>query len=96
MIGNLGLLELLVIAAAGLLLFGPDRLPRAVAEAVRVLRQVRQVARSAIQDVKSELGPELADLDVASLHPRRLAQAVFDDEPTMSAQPEKFVGREVI
>ncbi len=90
MFGNLGPLEVLVIAAAGLLLFGPDRLPRAVAEAVRVVRQVRHAARVALQDVRSELGPELADLDVASLHPRRLAQAVFDDEPAPPVQPERF------
>ncbi|HVT64328.1 MAG TPA: twin-arginine translocase TatA/TatE family subunit [Mycobacteriales bacterium] len=79
MIGNLGLLELLVIAAAGLLLFGPDRLPKAVADAVKMLRQLRQVARGAIDGVKAELGPEFADLDVASLHPRRIAESVFDE-----------------
>lgn len=90
MLGNLGPLEVLVIAAAGLMLFGPDRLPRAVAEAIRVVRQVRHAARGALHDVRSELGPELADLDVASLHPRRLAQAVFDDEPPPPARPETF------
>ena len=79
MIGNLGLWELLVITAAGLLLFGPDRLPKAVGDAVRVLRQFRQVARGALDGVKAELGPEFADLDVKSLHPRRLAESVFDE-----------------
>lgn len=79
MIGNIGLLELLVIGAVGLLIFGPDRLPKAVADAVRILRQVRQAARGAMDGVKTELGPEFADLDVASLHPRRLAESVFDE-----------------
>ncbi|HVV77374.1 MAG TPA: twin-arginine translocase TatA/TatE family subunit [Mycobacteriales bacterium] len=79
MFGNLGLMELLVIAAAGLLLFGPDRLPKAVADAARVLRQLRQMARSAIDGVKSELGPEFADVDLASLHPRRVAEALLED-----------------
>ncbi|HWC36489.1 MAG TPA: twin-arginine translocase TatA/TatE family subunit [Mycobacteriales bacterium] len=80
MIGNLGPFEILLIAAAGLLLFGPDRLPRAISHAVQTIRRIREVARGALSEVKAELGPELADLDVASLHPRRLADAVFDEQ----------------
>jgi sec-independent protein translocase protein TatB len=34
-----------------------------------------------MNDVKSELGPEFADLDVASLHPRRLVNDhLFGDD----------------
>lgn len=69
---NLGFPEVVLLAVIGLILFGPDRLPKAIADAARMVRQVRAAARSATSDLKAELGPELSDLDLASLHPRRL------------------------
>jgi sec-independent protein translocase protein TatB len=56
----------------GLVVFGPERLPKAAADAGRFIRQLRQMARGATEQLKSELGPEFADLDLASMHPRRL------------------------
>jgi sec-independent protein translocase protein TatB len=80
MFNHVGWLELLVLAVVGLVIFGPDRLPKAVSDAVRALRQVRTLARGAAADLKAELGPEMADLDLASLHPRRLVASVLDDD----------------
>jgi sec-independent protein translocase protein TatB len=78
---HVGWTELLVLAVIGLIVFGPDRLPKAAADAARMLRQLRQMARSASSDLKAELGPEMADLDLASLHPRRIVQsALWDDD----------------
>jgi sec-independent protein translocase protein TatB len=83
MFNNLGWEEILVLALVGLIIFGPDRLPKAVQDATRVLRQLRTMARGAADDLRSELGPEIADLDIRSFHPRRIVQdALFgDDEP---------------
>jgi sec-independent protein translocase protein TatB len=72
MFSNLGLPEILLLAVVGLLVFGPERLPKAAADAGRFIRQLRQMARGATEQLKTELGPEFADLDIASLHPRRL------------------------
>jgi sec-independent protein translocase protein TatB len=81
MFSNLGLPELLLLAVIGLLVFGPERLPKAAADAGRLIRQLRQMARGAMAEVKTELGPEFADLDVASLHPRRLMNDhIFGDD----------------
>lgn len=81
MFDHVGWSELLILAVIGLIVFGPDRLPKAAADAARMLRQLRQMARSASSDLKAELGPEMADLDLASLHPRRIVQsALWDDE----------------
>jgi sec-independent protein translocase protein TatB len=86
MLGNLGLPELLLLAVIGLVVFGPERLPKAAADAVRVIRQLRQLAHGAVQEMKTELGPELADVDLASLHPRRLVEDhIFGDEPKTPA-----------
>ncbi|HEX3705658.1 MAG TPA: sec-independent translocase [Mycobacteriales bacterium] len=81
MFSNLGLPELLLLAVIGLLVFGPERLPKAAADAGRLIRQLRQMARGAMHEVRTELGPEFADLDVSSLHPRRLVNDhIFGDD----------------
>jgi sec-independent protein translocase protein TatB len=86
---NLGWEEILVLAVIGLIVFGPDRLPKAIQDAGRLLRQLRNMARGAADDLRAELGPEMADLDLRSLHPRRFVEnALFgDDEPSTSTQP---------
>ena len=61
---------LVVIAIVAVLLFGPDRLPEFARTAGRLLRQVRQVINTAQNDLRSELGPEFADLDIRDLNPR--------------------------
>ena len=80
MFDHVGWSELLILAVIGLIVFGPDRLPKAAADAARMLRQLRTMAKSASSDLKAELGPEMADLDLASLHPRRIVQSALWDE----------------
>jgi sec-independent protein translocase protein TatB len=89
MIGNLGWEEILLLAVLGLIIFGPDRLPKAAADAARLLRQLRSMATGAANELRAELGPEMADLDLRSLHPRRFVEnALFgDDEPAAAASP---------
>jgi len=87
MFHNLGWSEIVVLGVVGLVIFGPDRLPKAAADAVRMLRELRTMARGAAADLKAELGPEMADLDLASLHPRRLVGSILDDDPAPPAQP---------
>jgi sec-independent protein translocase protein TatB len=86
---NLGWEEILVLAIIGLIVFGPDRLPKAAQDAAALLRQLRTMARGAANDLRAELGPEMADLDLRSLHPRRFVEdALFgDDEPSTPAVP---------
>lgn len=86
MFHNIGWGELALLAIIGLVVFGPERLPKAAADAVRMLRELRTMARNAASDLQAELGPEMADLDLASLHPRRLATSLLlDDEPPARA-----------
>src|SRR6476469_3563271 len=86
MFSHVGWSELAVLAVLGLVIFGPDRLPKVAADAARMLRQLRAMARGAAADLKAELGPEMADLDLASLHPRRIVQsALTEDEPPVPA-----------
>lgn len=77
---NVGIGELAVLLLLGLFVFGPDRLPGMAAEAGKALRKVRLYVKGMTDDLKSELGPELGDVDLASLHPRTFVQKhLFSD-----------------
>jgi sec-independent protein translocase protein TatB len=78
---SLGWPELTLLLVIALFVFGPERLPSMVAEAGRMLRTLRQMANSARADLQAELGPELGDLDLASLNPKTFVRKhLFDDE----------------
>lgn len=67
---GVGLPELAVILVVGIIVFGPDRLPDYARQAGRMLRQLRSFAQNAQNDLRSELGPEFADLKLTDLDPR--------------------------
>jgi sec-independent protein translocase protein TatB len=83
---NIGPFELAVLAIVGLIVLGPDRLPGLAKDAARLLRSLRDMATGARQQLRDELGPEFADVDLRNLNPRAaVAKAVFgDDLPDLS------------
>jgi sec-independent protein translocase protein TatB len=75
-------MELVVLAIVGLIVLGPERLPGLARDAARMLRALREMATGARQQLREELGPEFADLDLRSLNPRTAVQrAIFGDDP---------------
>lgn len=62
MFGNIGWGEFLVIVVAALVVLGPERIPDAVSWVTRSLRQVRDYASGARDQLQQELGPEFDDL----------------------------------
>lgn len=82
---GVGLTELAVIAFVAVLVFGPDKLPELAKQAGQLMRQLRRFATSARDELRSELGPEYADLELADLDPRtivrkHIAEAMADDD----------------
>jgi sec-independent protein translocase protein TatB len=71
---GVGLPEFLVIFVVGILVFGPDRLPEFARQAGRFLRQVRHFTQAARDDLRQELGPEFADLELTDLDPRQIVR----------------------
>ena len=83
---GVGLPEFVVIFMVAVLVFGPDRLPDFARQAGRFLRQVKNFTESARDDLRNELGPGFADLDLADLDPRKavrkhILEAMEDDDP---------------
>ena len=81
MFNQLGWPELAVIMLLALFVFGPERLPGLAQDAGKGLRQLRLYLRGITEDLKTELGPEMGDLDLASLHPKAFVKKhLWDDE----------------
>lgn len=83
---DIGIGEIIVIAIVGLLVFGPEKLPRAAADAGRMLKQVRQMAATARQDLADSAGVDLTETidtvkSLGDLHPRKLATSLLQDDP---------------
>ena len=78
---DIGIGEIVVIAVIGLLVFGPNRLPRAAADAAKWLKQIRGMASGARQELADSAGLDLSDTvkELRDLHPRRLAASLLED-----------------
>jgi sec-independent protein translocase protein TatB len=82
--------EILVLVVAGLFILGPERLPSAAAWLGKTMRQVREYATGARDQLRRELGPEFDELrkpleDLRGLrdfNPRTaVRRTLFDDDP---------------
>ncbi len=84
---NIGPLEFVVIAIVAVLLVGPDRLPKMMAEGIKWLRILRDQAAKARSEIAAvaDLDPALTEdlrrsvADIAELHPRRIVSSLIDD-----------------
>ncbi len=82
---DIGLSELAVIAFIAVLVFGPDKLPELARQAGQLVRKLRTFANNARDELRSELGPEYADLELSDLDPRvivrkHIAEALADED----------------
>jgi sec-independent protein translocase protein TatB len=85
---GLGWGEVVTLLVIGLFVFGPDKLPKVARDAGRVLRQLRQMANGIQNDLRAELGPEFADMDLRDLHPKTFVRKHLledDDDPLFPA-----------
>jgi sec-independent protein translocase protein TatB len=92
--------EIFVLVVAGLFILGPERLPSAAAWVGKAVRQVREYATGARDQLRRELGPEFDELrkpleDLRGLrdfNPRRAVQRhLFDDDPA-PLKPNGYAG----
>jgi sec-independent protein translocase protein TatB len=76
--GNLNMWEILGLALIALFIFGPERLPKVVGDAMRMLRGLRNMARNATNDLSRELGTEVR---LEDLNPKTfIRRHVLSDE----------------
>jgi sec-independent protein translocase protein TatB len=74
--------EFMTLGVIAVIVFGPDRLPKAAADAGRFMKQVRSYVNGAKEELTRELGPEFADVKVSDLTPRgMMKKALGPDDP---------------
>lgn len=94
MLSNLNGWELIALALLALFIFGPERLPRVIGDAMRALRGVRNMARNATKDLSRELGTEVS---LEDLHPKTFIRkhVLSDDEQRALRAPLDDIARDV-
>jgi len=75
---DIGPFKLVTLVVLAVVIFGPDKLPQLVADAMRLFRAVRAFSDSATQDIREELGPEFADFEITDLNPRTFVRKQLD------------------
>ena len=85
---DIGSGEIIGLAILGMILVGPDRLPKAAADAARFVKRVREFTSGAGDELKKNLGPGFENLDIRDLNPKTLIQKhvldVVEDKPTVT------------
>ncbi|WP_210650463.1 sec-independent translocase [Nocardioides sp. SYSU D00065] len=71
---DVGILELAVIALVAVVVLGPERLPDLARQAAQLLHRARGLAHNARDELRNELGPEYADLQLRDLDPRAIVR----------------------
>jgi len=71
---GVGLAEAAVIAFVAVIVVGPERLPVLARQAGQMLRKARTFANAARDELREELGPEYADLELTDLDPRAIVR----------------------
>jgi len=91
---NLNAWEVITLALLGLFIFGPERLPKVIADGLRMLRGLRAMARNATEDLSRELG---TDVSLEDLHPKTFIRKhlLSEEEEAQLRRPFEDVARDV-
>jgi len=77
---DLSITKILILAVIGLVIFGPEQLPRMAAQAGRAIRDLRRLADRARADLSESLGPEFAEFDLNDLNPKAFVRKHLLDD----------------
>ena len=98
---DLGAGEILGLSIVGMLLLGPERLPKAAAEAAKWVKKVRTLSQTATAELRENLGPGFENLQPADLHPKtfvkkQLADLMEEKPVTKIKRPEARIDPDLI
>jgi len=95
---SIGWVEILIIVVAGLFILGPERLPEAAGWVGRTIRQVRDYATGAREQLKQEMGPEFEQLrkpledlrELRNFDPKKAVTKHLFDDPEPAEKPNGY------
>ncbi|MHC8495373.1 MAG: twin-arginine translocase TatA/TatE family subunit [Actinomycetes bacterium] len=91
---DVGIGEIAILAVIGLLIFGPEKLPKAAGDAARMLRNLRAMATNARQDLVDSAGIDVGDTkktlqEFSQYHPKRLMSDLLGDDTPADPKAER-------
>ncbi len=90
---GVGLGEFVVIAIIAVVVFGPDKIPDLAKQAGAMLRKARDFANAARDELRDELGPGYADLELRDLDPRAIVRKHIVEAMEEAGEEETKVRR---
>ena len=90
---NIGGGEFLFLAFLGLVLVGPDRLPKVAQDSARILLRLKKFAQNTTNEIKQNLGPGYEDLQVEDLNPKRFVKKHISDSMAAIEAEDKSKAR---
>jgi sec-independent protein translocase protein TatB len=92
---DIGPLELVALVVLAVLVFGPDKLPKVIQDAMQFIRKVREFSDSAKEDIRRELGPEFKDFEFEDLNPKTFIRKnlMSDGEDEYGLKELQDIGR---
>lgn len=71
--------EFIGLAILGLILVGPERLPKLASEAALLIRRIQRISHAATQELRENLGPGFENLQPADLNPKTFIRKQLND-----------------
>ena len=76
---DIGAGEMIGLAIFGLILVGPERLPKLASEAAALVRKIQRMSHAATQELRENLGPGFEDLQPSDLNPKTFIKKQLAD-----------------
>ena len=76
---DIGAGEVLGLAILGMMLVGPERLPKLAVEAAQWVKKIRALATTATAELRENLGPGFEDLQPKDLNPKTFVKKQLTD-----------------
>jgi sec-independent protein translocase protein TatB len=71
--------EMIGLAVLGLILVGPERLPKLASEAASLVRRIQRISHAATAELRENLGPGFENLQPADLNPKTFIRKQLND-----------------
>jgi len=92
---DVGAGEIIGLAILGLILVGPERLPKLASEAASLVRKIQKMSHAATAELRENLGPGFENLQPSDLNPKTFIKKqiadVLDENESTDVLPKPIV-----
>ena len=87
--------EIIGLLVLAVILIGPERLPHFAVDAAKFVKRVREIATTATNELKEDLGPGFEDLTPTDLNPKTFLKRQLDSVLDDSDQSQPKIKRRI-